>query len=223
MSVKKYVPTLYNTDVTELVEWLNSNKTGTLLENAEIVKTTSSQFTISLGNVVIDVRTTETAVEGYDSITYTYDNSTTRKYNIKRTGSPYYVSKARVFLCSNGAIFKCFIGGTSYTWFSVTKDRDGQLAVIYPYPNTQDGGQYTGYRAILRDSLDYQVNQTPRTNPDFTDIVNMVVGFGDGTTAELPYIYASRRSQISSDGSMEVVTLNGNTYITDGRWFVKDE
>ena len=219
MAISKFSQTA-STDMTNLLSFLNANKVGTFLENVEMVLSGTTALTLTGQNTSIIINTGSVA---QDSKTVTYNGAITTGIKA-RSATSITVNITNAMLCKNGLILQ------PYTKFNsdisnipqivITVDNKGDLAVIFQAA-AYTHSAITGYRVTASDSpIEVKVTLTPNQGAAKTSLAPIVPLCNDNNNG-LPYAYAAIHTELSGV-SLSAVTINGEKYITNGIWFVKD-
>lgn len=132
------------------------------------------------------------------------------------------------------------------TPYLLTVNDSNELVIIVPttysdnadiiagyMPSTNEYSSWTGYNSMnfpgFKLYCDGKVNTSFSIKPDVDTPGTIIQNFGDYDTSGngyyTPYAYYSIKSQVTPDdcASVKNVTLNGYTFITNGRWFIMDD
>lgn len=221
-------------DMTALKTFLDENKAGTFLENATLELSTSATandtLTITLGDSELKLSTT--ASSSGNDVVYTGANMTASlKGDSGWNGAYPYISK--LMLCSNGFVVKYMrrnsgdssssIDHPAYP-VAVTTDSTGKLAMVYwTYDSLSITNFPAGYEyyAIAYDSLSVvAVNVVPQNNAQLTSLAAIIPTTNDNSIT-LPHVYVVVNQQLSGVGLTKII-MNGISYITNGKWYIKD-
>lgn len=221
-------------DMTALKTFLDENKAGTFLENATLEVSTSTvtndTLTITLGESEIQLSTH--ASSGINDVVYTGANMTASlKGDNGWNGGYPYISK--LMLCSNGFVVEYMrrngndslsnIDHPAYP-VAVTTDNTGKLAMVYwTYASLSVENYPAGYEyyAIAYDSLSVSaVYAVPQNNAQLTSLAAIIPTTNDNSIT-LPHVYVAVNQQLSGVGLTKII-MNGISYITNGKWYIKD-
>lgn len=221
-------------DMTALKTFLDENKAGTFLENATLEVSTSAvtndTLTITLGESEIKLVTF--ASDTQNNVAYTGANMTASlKGDYGWNGAYPYISK--LMLCSNGFVVEYMRrNGSDYLSsiehpaypVAVTIDSTGKLAMVYwTYTSLSVANYPAGYEyyAIAYDSLSVvAVNVVPQNNAQLTSLAAIIPTTNDNSIT-LPHVYVAVNQQLSGVGLTKII-MNGISYITNGKWYIKD-
>lgn len=220
-------------DMTALKTFLDENKAGTFLENATLEVSTSTvendTLTITLGESEITL--SNHASNSIDDVVYTGANMTASlKGDAGWSGFYPYISK--LMLCNNGFVveYMRWNSGDSGTSehpaypVAVTTDSTGKLAMVYwTYASLSVTNYPAGYEyyAIAYDSLSVSaVYAVPQNNAQLTSLAAIIPTTNDNSIT-LPHVYVAVNQQLSGVGLTKII-MNGISYITNGKWYIKD-
>lgn len=220
-------------DMTALKTFLDENKAGTFLENATLEVSTSTvtndTLTITLGDSELKLSTT--ASSSGNDVVYTGANMTA---SLKGDSgySRSYPCISKLMLCSNGFVVEYTRKNTGDSGdlehptypFAVTIDSTGKLAMVYwTYDSLSVANYPAGYEyyAIAYDSLSVvAVNVVPQNNAQLTSLAAIIPTTNDNSIT-LPHVYVAVNQQLSGVGLTKII-MNGISYITNGKWYIKD-
>lgn len=220
-------------DMTALKTFLDENKAGTFLENATLELSTSTvandTLTITLGESEITL--SNHASNSINDVVYTGANMTASlKGDAGYSGSYPYISK--LMLCSNGFVVEYMRRNSGdadniehFVYpVAVTTDSTGKLAMVYwTYTSLSVANYPAGYEyyAIAYDSLSVAaVNVVPQNNAQLTSLAAIIPTTNDNSIT-LPHVYVAVNQQLSGVGLTKII-MNGISYITNGKWYIKD-
>lgn len=220
-------------DMSVLKAFLDGNKAGTFLENATLELSTTivenDTLTITLGDSKLKLATT--ASNTYNDIEYTGSNMTVSfKGNDGYGGSYPYISK--LMLCKNGIVFEYMRRNTGDSDdiehiiypVAVTVDSAGNLALIYWGINGLSvANAYTSniYYAVTYSSISVSaVTVIPQNTAQLTSLAAIIPTTNDNSIT-LPHVYVAVNQQLSGVGLTKII-MNGISYITNGKWYIKD-
>lgn len=227
MSISRFNLDTPASDMQSLYGFLNANKAGTFLEDVTIglsendtkltISTTDATFEISAGSIV-----------GTDNLA-TFTANVTSSIVVRSGSSGQSSIKLKgAILCNKGLIFdiSCDFGHSPE--IALTIDNTGDLAVIFKNSSSfLSGGSSTaiisisGYCITATSSIsEATVTLTPQYGAQKTSLAPIVPMCNDNSIS-LPYIYAALHTQ-TSDVGIQSMTMDGNNYITNGVWYIKD-
>lgn len=229
MAIHKLAAGQYS-DLNALYNLITANKAGTFLANLTIELSNSNKtLTISNGTAYLKI-TVSSSLQTFDAIVFhgKYNNaygSGTQIY-----GQAYLTG---AYLCSNGLIFSIYANdgavGNSYKtrYHVLTTESGGGLALIMGYPSDYAGSgsgvEYndSGFSIISENSTTVPIIKTvSRKGSQLTSLAPLFPSSGDDNII-LPNAYVAVCTQ-QSDTGLATVLINGKSYITNGRWYIKD-
>ena len=215
-------------DLTTFYNWLLANKTGTFLENMTITLTsassTGSVLTIASENAVVTFNTKEATSSfnaviltgAYNTWAFLFGSISYNRAGLKLSGA---------ILCSKGILFSTYGMYSSGSWatnysFGITVDSSGEIALIHTSGNI-NVNSVTGYKAaVYKSTAEQAVTLTPAYNSTLTSLAPITPTTGDNSIT-LPYAFAALHTQFSNQ-YLAAVAIDGNNYITNGCWYIKD-
>lgn len=228
MAIKKFI-TSATYDLTIFYNWLNENKSGTFLENMTITlesaSSTSSQIAIESENTKISLKVVEDAYNNHNVLSLT--GNSTWNFIYKYIGhNESGIKLSGALLCTHGLLIKTYAMYSSSSWadmcvIGIVADSNGDIAYISTtgYANVNS---VSGFKTAAYDSTSVpSVTITPQYNATLTSLAPIQPTTGDNSIT-LQNVYAAIHTQQPSDG-LAAVAINGENYITNGRWYIKDE
>lgn len=227
MAIRRFT-TAITYDLTTFYNWLLANKTGTFLENMTITLTsassTGSELTIASENAVVTFNTKKTK-DSFNAVILTgaYNTWAFPFGSVTHTQAGLMFSGA--ILCSKGILFSTYGMYDSGSWttnysFGITVDSSGEIALIHTSGNI-NVYSVTGYKVAAYDSTATpMVTLKPEYNSTLTSLSPVVPTTGNNSIT-LPYAFAALHTQFSNQG-LAAVAIDGNNYITNGYWYIKD-
>ena len=251
MAIKKYTPSSVVYNGATIKTWLDENKQGTFLENATITSGTwgtnnaGSRLDITLGD------DTFTFTFWGTSYTRSYVDRAISYFNSQLTLYCGYVGPSytyafpdginMMFLCKHGLLIRIYGGYTtssSVTNFSwavllLTVDNTGRFTVVYPYQdpafgymNNAHNSEIKGHRVLSGNTVKMPVNLVPVSNVYSTALQQFsAYSETDGTGYYTPFAYYATATQFTPNNctTIGVVELDNIRYITNGRWYIRDD
>ena len=229
MAIHKLVAGQYS-NLTPLYNLITANKAGTFLEDLTIeLSNNSKTLTITNGTSSLIITVSENN-ETFDAIVFN------GKYNHFNGNGIQLYAKAYLtgaVLCSNGLMFSIYgndgaIDNSFKTRYHVlTTESDGGLAFIVGIPSNYSGEgsgvEYNdnGFTIISENSITYPTVRTVTLKAaELTSLAPLFPSSGDDNII-LPNAYVAVYTQQSATGFATVI-INGRSYITNGRWYIKD-
>lgn len=222
MAIKRF--TQNNTgDMGLVYSFLTSNKEGTFLENMTLESDNVNTLHIASANA--DIVLNPQYGPSKTVLTYQGKSVTATNKTDSQNSSQFYING--LMLCSHGIIFSTYGGANSSSVMqtynlALTVDSVGELSLlrtggILPIAT---GGNPVFY-AIAADSIvGLELNIVPKYNCQQTSLAPLSV-LSDSTEITLPYAYAAIFTDLGSEG-LAAVKINGEDYITNGRWYIRD-
>ena len=210
--------------------WLNEHKQGTFLENLTITlsQTINTNDTLTIADDEVTIKFTVQSGSNKESFRYSSDDFTKVLKTTNGTDVTAYIVGA--LLCDNGLMLQYYAGYSSSTWrdnygVCITVDSDGKLAAIVTTGNNtipeSNSSQITTWATCTSESTS---DSTRTCRPSYS--VNLtslapITAMSIDTNARLPYAYAAISTQLNEEG-LQAISINGDNYITNGAWYIKD-
>jgi hypothetical protein len=147
---------------------------------------------------------------------------------VDATGTIAYIVGA--ILCNKGLLLKYDAMNYNGQYIvsyavGVTIDDDGKLAVIVTSPESYIPPSNTSAISqwIAITSKTIAENDTacrPYFGANLTSLAP-ITAMAIDTNARLPYAYAAISTQLNQEG-LQAISINGDNYITNGVWYIKD-
>lgn len=221
-----------STNMSTFKSWLEENKSGTFLENATFaLSTTSSEndtLTITLNNSVVEIIGTTSS----NTLTFRFAG---QYVTLTRSTSSTYGSRETYAQLINGAMLSTYglilkyngsYNSTSTAVISkypiiLTVDSAGNLAVVAYTGAVIENANYSSFNVMTYKSITTPtINVWPNFSAPNTSLAH-IAPFCDDSTVTLPYCYVAVHTQVAGEGFSQI-TLNGENYVTNGFWYVKD-
>lgn len=230
MSISRFNSETPLTELQLFYEFLNENKTGTFLDNVNIalnpVSSSSNILTISTDNATFSI-TTGNIIQGGTAIEF---RAIITSILGAKDQADAWIAVKGALLCNNGLIIDIdsdYNGAHYSPEIALTVDSSGELAVIFKNAATilpSGSGavpSISGYRVNdTNSSSEATVTLTPQYGAMKTSLAPIVPLCTDNSIL-LPYTYAALHTQASGVG-LQSMTMDGNNYITNGCWYIKD-
>ena len=231
---------------TELITFLNENKTGTFLENIDIESSSdgSTVFPIIIfqqtlegtGNMnQVSLMSTESTTGGKSTVKYKIERDGTWRDIFATTGDPSDFKRYMYdcLLCANGLIVRQRLYDSTSSWrittpFILTVDNNGRL-VVFCVHNGRNAysvdGNYSTYSSYLVVSDQTPTAKSIVTQPAYTTnrtcLAPIAVPASNQVDLYLPHTWVASQTQLSSPG-LYAVKINGVDYITNGTIYIRD-
>lgn len=234
MSVKKFTQPSGSYDLDNFYNFLIANKVGTFLEEATLTKNTTTTnpqadhyISFNIGNGTATIHTSENVNQPL--VSFTIQSGVSAGITRDTSSSTYkYFMLNSALLCSNGLIMKiAFVPGsgsdTTYSYLVLGVDSGGSIALIRPNGASDYNmrTEQTYYVAASYDSSTLiKLGALPQFNSDLTSIAPITLLSDDNTLYVAGAFIASSTQLPSKD--MQVVSIDGVLYITNGIIYIKD-
>lgn len=237
-------------ELSDFKAFIDAKKDGTFLEGKTVAlsesETANDTLTISDGksNVIIRCAALKNGLTTDNNkmsiVSHTTGSKTAGMIYARKTSSPY--SECTLYgalLCGHGLIVYLKVinwyansgstHGYDYTYFMVTEDNEGGLAIVYDLSDITEGSTSgtvpsvwnTGFRVATNDFIsEGSVSSVTSFGCQRTGIVPIIPHSVDDTKT-LPYAFTAVQTQLAGGGLAECV-IGSDTYITNGYWYVKD-
>lgn len=236
MAVSK-ITTESTSDASVIKSFLDENKAGTFLENAEISAdnhTLTITQSVSEGGAFVENCTlkivlreaAQTSAKTSVIVLSKGEDTTIGEFTIggvNITNVGFWFKGAA--LCRNGLILNLYLRTSSnYTdaYCLLTVDSAGNFVMIYERANTGSDISTvgTGYRIAGYHSLDVaSVRIEPQYGSQQTALAPVCLV--SGILYKVPYAFAATQTQ-AADRGLSTLTAGSDSYISNGVWFVKD-
>lgn len=228
MSISRFNLQTPASNAQSFYDFLNTNKTGTFLENTTIeLSQDTSTLTIATANATFEIHIG--SVAGTNNIVTLTGDIVSGLLARAGNSSTYAILMKEAILCNNGLIINIFWEGHSNSpEILLTIDNTGELAVILKSSSAFiTGGSsasvatISGYRVTAAgSSSEATVTLTPQYGAQKTSLAPIVPMCNDNSIS-LPYAYAALHTQ-APDVGLQSMRMNGSNYITNGVWYIKD-
>lgn len=244
MAISKGFFDKWGNGVTELITFLNENKTGTFLEDITIEGYNDGSYpkikflqTLEGTNNTNDVKLTTSSSSDYRStVSYLVKRNDTTIINFSTNDndqSNFYRYMYDCLLCTNGLIVRqrIYDSSSSYrivTPFILTVDNNGHLVVFCV--NKGKTVYYVDNNSSTYASYIVMSDQTPAvksiiTQPTYTTnrtcLAPIAIPASNQVDLYLPHAWVASQTQLSTPG-LYAVRINGVDYITNGTIYIKD-
>lgn len=229
MAIHKLTAGQYSS-LTQLYNLITANKAGTFLEDLTI-ELSNNNKTLTISNGTASMIITVSADNNtFDAIVFN------GKYNHLNGNGTQLYGKAYLtdaVLCSNGLMFSIYgndgaIDDSFKTrYYVLTTESDGGLAFIAGNPSNYAGN---GSGVEYNDNGFFIISENSITNPivitvtlkgaQLTSLAPLFPSSTDDNII-LPNAYVAVYTQQSNTGFATVI-INGQSFITNGRWYIKD-
>ena len=228
MAISRFQQASGSTNLSAFYQWLITNKAGTFLEDVTIVNTTVSHTNdrIVLSSANSDVYIDSAIGNGAAVLQFVSGSLTFVARTEANSYAEDYITGA--ILCSKGLIMQFygqFAQGSNYNnsyGVCVTVDNNGELAIIsttgaIPTSTTEIT---TWVACAAGSTTNAQRNCRPYYQANRTALAP-ITAQGNDVELSLPYAYAAISTQLNQEG-LYPVAINGDNYITNGVWYIKD-
>jgi hypothetical protein len=243
MAISKGFFNKWTQGVDELISFLNENKTGTFLENINLISDSTEGE--NYPKIIFQQTLEGTGNTNQVSLITAYkpDVKPTVKYQIERDGtwrdifatndqSEFYRYMYDCLLCTNGLIVRQrAYNGSSYvitTPFILTVDNNNHLVVFCVNQGKTTysvDGNYSTYSAYLVVSDQSPAVKSIVTQPAYTTnrtcLAPIAIPASNQVDLYLPHTWVASQTQLSSPG-LYAVKINGVDYITNGTIYIRD-
>ena len=245
MAISKGFFDKWDRGVTELITFLNENKTGTFLENISLTEYTDGssypkirflQTLEGTGNTNDIKLTTSSSSEYRSTVSYLVKRNDATVINFATNDndqSSFWRYMYDCLLCANGLIVRqrIYDSSSSYrivTPFILTVDNNGRLVVFCVnrgktvYAVDANYSTYSSY-LVMSDQTPAvkSINTTPAYTTNRTCLAPIAIPSSNQVDLYLPYTWVASQTQLSSPG-LYAVRINGVDYITNGTIYIKD-
>lgn len=215
------------TNFSAFYNFLENNKDGTFLENAEIALSKSGAandtLTIKLNNSEVTLRNqTDYGAVAAFSLKGKYSTFSRNCPSANGNSAPYWTTVTGAMLGRNGLLLKYF-NNNSNTRYSValTADSTGELAAIVYAGSIGENSTHRSYQvAAYNNTSAPDVFAYPAFSASQTSLAQVVPQCDDPSTA-MPYCFAALHTQVAGEGFTQII-MGGKTYITNGYWYIEE-